>query len=129
MNLKPPPRYDTDPRALLVWLEDLYEFLKYPVFAGPVGVSGLTFGVVSKTTTYTVALTDDMIKCNGTFTVTLPAVASTPTGKVFYIKNIGTGTITVDGNGSETIDDQTTQALTQYDCMVIMNDGTEFWIV
>ena len=92
-------------------------------------MSGFSFGVVTKTGTYTIVLTDDMIRCNGTFTVTLPAVASTPTGKVFYIKNIGTGTVTVDGNLSETIDDTTTKVLAQYDGMAIINDGTEYWII
>jgi hypothetical protein len=70
------------------------------------------------------------VECNGTFTVTLPAVADVATGKTYYIKNIGTGAVTVDGNGSETIDDATTQVINfQHDCMNIMNNGTEWRII
>ena len=68
------------------------------------------------------------IYCNGTFTITLPPVANA-LGKAYYIKNIGVGTITVDGDGIETIDDETTQTLNSYDCMLIRNDESEWWIL
>lgn len=44
--------------------------------------------------TYTVVPTDQYVFCNGIFTVTLPS-AITVIGRPFYIKNVGTGTITV----------------------------------
>jgi len=62
--------------------------------------------------------------CTGTFTVTLPASASGDAGKEIRIKNMGTGTITVDGNASETIDDQTTIDLdTQYSSITLIATG------
>ncbi|MCK5018984.1 MAG: hypothetical protein KAS32_18130 [Candidatus Peribacteraceae bacterium] len=86
----------------------------------------------SNITTATGAITldneDEVVNCSGTFTVTLPAVVDY-TNKRYYIKNIGTGAITVDGNASETIDDQTTQTLNQYDCLHIQSSGTEWKVL
>ncbi len=64
-------------------------------------------------------------------TVTLPTVA-TSNGLVLNIKKIdvGVGSVTVDGNGAETIDDATTQVLSsQFDSITIQCDGTEWWIL
>ena len=62
--------------------------------------------------------------CTGTFTVTLPASAGADAGKEIRIKNMGTGTITVDGNASETIDGQTTIDLdTQYSSITLIATG------
>jgi hypothetical protein len=62
--------------------------------------------------------------CTGTFTVTLPASASGDAGKEIRIKNMGTGTITVDGNASETIDGQTTIDLdVQYSSITLIATG------
>ena len=74
---------------------------------------------------------ESVIFCNSAsaITITLPA-ASGVTNRVYEIKNINTGAVTVDGNGSETIDDNTTVILaSQYDSITIVCDGTEWWIV
>jgi len=88
--------------------------------------------LVTKTTTYTALPEDHTILCgpgNETFTVTLPT-ASAVTGQVLNIKNIGTGTITVDGNGSETIDEGTTAIInTQYESISIHSDGSNWHIL
>lgn len=75
----------------------------------------------SKTTTYTVTLADDIVFCNGTFTVTLPAVATT-TGKPITIKNTGSGTITISPNieGSGL-------TLSQYQVLTIISDGSNYY--
>ena len=87
-------------------------------------------GSIETVTTTHTAGNETYIICNsaGAFTVTLPAVASS-LEKVYHIKNINTGVVTVDGNASETIDDQTTQILNQYDAMHIVCDGSEWWII
>ena len=96
------------------------------------GEKGFRVNIVAKTAAYTMTVTDDVILCgagNQTFTVTLPA-ASEATGKVYHIKNVGTGTITVDGNGSETIDGGTTAILTvQYESITILSSGSEWFIL
>lgn len=86
--------------------------------------------VVSKTTTYTVLATDGLVLCNGTFTVALPSAATVGSNHVVHIKNIGTGAITIDPNGAQTIDGSATLVLTvQYDCLSICSDGSNWHII
>lgn len=58
--------------------------------------------VVSKTAAYT-AFFDEMVLCDGAFVVTLPNIDSGDVGKTVIICNIGTGVITVDGHGNDTL--------------------------
>jgi len=48
---------------------------------------------------------------SGTKTVTLPPVATTQPGRVYFIISQNTGVLTLDGNASETINGNATQAL------------------
>lgn len=84
---------------------------------------------VAKTSTYTATTNDYTIDCtSGTFTVNLPAVSGL-TGRIYVIKNSGTGVITADGNASETIDGATTYTLnTQYQSITLQCTGAA-WIV
>jgi hypothetical protein len=59
------------------------------------------FDVKTKTSTYIALSSDEYIRCNGTFTVTLPP--ATGSGMGLALKNIGTGIITVAGDGSDKI--------------------------
>ena len=89
--------------------------------------------VVLKTTNYTATVNDYFIKADattGNMTITLPVVSGN-SGLLLNIKKIdnSVNTVTVDGNGSETIDEATTQVLsTQYDSVSIYCDGIEWWI-
>ena len=65
---------------------------------------------------------------SGTFTITLPDVATVAVGKAYSIKNSGTGTVTVATTSSQTIDGQLTQALAQWDDLVIYSNGTAWRI-
>jgi hypothetical protein len=95
-------------------------------------ISGIGFkqAYVTKTGAYTATNDDYVIDCtSGTFTVTLPA-SSGRTGRILIIKNSGAGTITVDGNGAETIDGAATYSLAvQYATVQIMSDGTNWKII
>lgn len=83
----------------------------------------------SYTAAVTLGVDDEVVLCNGTFAVTLPPAASSE-GKVYHIKNIGTGVITVDGNDSETIDGGATAVLTvQYESITILSNGTSWYIL
>lgn len=90
---------------------------------------GISIPVNSVTGATTLTATDSLVVCDGTFTITLPAVADVNTGKIYYIKNIGTGLITLDGDGTETIDDDTTQPIASYESMEVISDGSEWWTV
>jgi hypothetical protein len=95
-------------------------------------ISGIGFkqAYVTKTGAYTATNDDYVIDCtSGTFTVTLPA-SSGRTGRILIIKNSGAGTITVDGNASETIDGAATYAISvQYGTIQIISDGTNWKII
>ena len=85
--------------------------------------------------TYTALATDDVVlgdTSGGAFTITLPAVADVPTGKIYTFIRDGAGAnaLTIDGDGSETIDGAATHATmdARYDSITIISTGTE-WIV
>jgi hypothetical protein len=79
-------------------------------------------GVIGKITTvddtYNILVTDETVICNKTtnFTITLPTAV---VGQKFTIKNINTGTVTVDGAGTDTIDGSLTQSLIQWETFTL----------
>ncbi|MEY2702445.1 MAG: hypothetical protein RLY43_1078 [Bacteroidota bacterium] len=90
---------------------------------------GYSFNTVTKTTAYTATVADDHIVCNSTtaFTITLPA--ATGTGKKFMISNINIGTVTIDANGAETIDGDTTQLCYQWESIPVIDYAVGAWKV
>jgi hypothetical protein len=83
---------------------------------------------------YTALSSDRTIICDctsGNITVNLPAAADV--SKIIYeIKKIDSSanTVTIDGDGSETIDDSTTKVISsQYDAITVQSDGSEWWIL
>jgi hypothetical protein len=66
----------------------------------------VTNSVQAKTGAFTIYKTDIGVffSCTGTFTVGVDAVATLGPGHYFYLRNDGSGTITLDPNGSELID-------------------------
>lgn len=95
---------------------------------GTIGL-GEVLQIATKSGAYTLDGDDDVIIATGTFTIKTPA--SENTGKIYHIKNKGTGIITIDANdlGSTTIDDLATQLLAQYDGISFMYDSSEYWII
>ena len=85
-------------------------------------------GALTLDTTHRTVFVDATV---GAVTVTLPT-AATGEGYEFHIKktDVSVNAVTIDGNGSETIDDATTQVLRdQYACLTIQSDGTEWFIL
>lgn len=78
-------------------------------------------------TTYIVGILDDTIIATGTFTVTLPPL-STAIKPVTVKSTIGGGTITLDGDGAETIDGALTQAITAGTSIDATPSSTE-WVI
>ncbi len=66
---------------------------------------------------------------SGTFTQTLTAAVTLGSGWFCYIKNSGTGVITLDPNASETIDGKTTITMYQGEGFLLECDGTTFTTV
>lgn len=100
-----------------------------PIFSAGTKISGLFLATTTKTTTYTASATDDVIVCNSAsnFTINLPVANGS--GKVFYIKNINTNTVTVDGNTTDTIDGELTQSVVAPNCMCIQDYAANKWII
>ena len=85
--------------------------------------------IVSKSAAYTANVNDRVILCTGTWSLTLPQ-ASLANGITLVIKNVSTGTITIDGYGSETIDGATTKVLsTQWSTARITCNGTAWFVI
>ena len=90
--------------------------------------ASVMFAYVEKSVTYTITESDFLINATtGTFTITLPTAVGIA-GRVYIVKNSGTGTITVDGNSDETIDGVANVSLsTQWDIVRLMSNGAN-WI-
>lgn len=87
--------------------------------------------IVEYATDHTITSTELIVVANSATgrTFTLPAVAAVSTGKYYTIKNIGTASLTIDGDGSETIDGNTTISLAQYNSATLVNNGTQWLII
>jgi len=103
--------------------------------SGDISLNGsVSFAVKSVTANYTATASDRVILCDATsnsITVSLPS-ASGITGRVYTIKRIdgSTNTVTIDPNGSETIDGASTYSLgSQWDFVTIVSDGSNWVIV
>lgn len=82
----------------------------------------------AKTSAYTLLSTDKgtFIDCSGTWTLGFTAAATLGAGWWCYVRNIGTGTITADPNGSELIDGVTSGAIRPGMTLLVQCDGTSF---
>lgn len=93
-------------------------------------VGTTTLPLTNQTSTYVVDMTTDcVVNCTAnTFTVTLPTAVGIE-GQYFIIKNSGTGVITVEGDGSETIDGAANKILAvQYEGITVVSNGSD-WVV
>jgi hypothetical protein len=77
----------------------------------------------------TLDATDYFIDCTAnTFAVTLPTAASI-TGRVYIIKNTGTGIITVDTTSSQTIDGYATMTLSATNAVITLISNGAHWLI
>jgi hypothetical protein len=79
----------------------------------------------TETSAYTITSADGVIFCDGMFTVTLPA--ATGGRDLYLVMNIGSGTITIVGDGSDTINGATSITLAQYDKYVFYDALANAW--
>ncbi len=89
---------------------------------------------VSVSATYTATVDDRVILANGTFTITLPSSAdrydaTNDIAMPLTVINVGTGVITLDGAGSETMSGDLTETLdNQYTTMHLVPNGANWFI-
>ena len=91
---------------------------------------GLVLAYVAKTANYTLTSAEYTVDCtSNSFTLTLPTAVGA-TGRVFNMKNSGTGIITINTTSSQTIDGEASGALTllQYENLQVQSDGAN-WII
>ncbi len=92
------------------------------------GVSRVVTSIATTTSALGVSNTDYIYLCNGTFTITLPTAIGN--NSKYTIKNVGTGTITINTTSSQTIDGSTTIILaTQYESLDLISDNANFNII
>ncbi len=125
--LVPFPKENTD--------KELYDFLNRFVRSADENIDFLLRPTLrSVSANYTAVDSDYTILVDatgGARTITLP-IASKAKNKVYNIKKIDSSTnnVTVDGNGSETIDGATTYVIiNQYESIMIHSDGTAWFII
>lgn len=80
----------------------------------------------AKSSAYTVVEGDrgDVLFCTSTFTLSLTAAATLGDGFSFGVVNAGSGTITIDPDGAETIDGAATLAIEPNQTTWVVTDGT-----
>lgn len=100
-----------------------------------VGAIGQDSVTASKTTTYAITTSDDMIPVDGTsagFTVTLPTAVGV-SGRRYTIKRVDltlANIVTIATTSSQTIDGSTTRKLsTQYESIQVESDGANWHII
>lgn len=89
---------------------------------------GLTLPIATGGGGVTLSWSHHTVLVNTTTEINLPS-ASTCTGREYIIKNVGTGTVTIDPNGTQTIDGATTHVLdAQWEYVRIQSDGAN-WVI
>lgn len=85
-------------------------------------------GGAAKTTTYTVTTADVLVDCGGSSPWQLDLYAvSGNAGRILFLRNTGTTTVTVDGNASETIDGATSVPLLPRHSMTLWCNGSAWF--
>lgn len=87
--------------------------------------AGTRKALVTKSANYTITVNDDTILGTGTITLTLPLAGGAST-QVYVIKNIGTGVVTLAGNGTELIDAANTLAINAGEAYTIQSDSAKW---
>lgn len=72
---------------------------------------------------------EKLLSCSGSITLSITAAATLGNQFGVYVYNVGTGVVTLDPNGSETIDGASTKALQPGDWALVFCDATGFYTI
>lgn len=95
-------------------------------FGGTGGGSHRT--LVTKTADYTATATDAVIICNSTSAITITLPDPVRAGTAYSVQNSSTGAVTVVSASGALINDESSQVLMQYECIVTDWDGSAWWV-
>lgn len=94
------------------------------------GYTPVSSSYTSKTATYSILSTDNLIECSGTFTVTLLSAVTAGAGKQFTITNSGTGVITLASVSSQKIGNSssspTSISVNQGSSVTVYSNGSDW---
>lgn len=89
------------------------------------------YEITNVSSEYTISELDEYVRCSGTTdsgsTYSLYLPTATGSGNILTIKNVDNGNITIFPQGSQTIDGMTSQILTQYDVLRLIDSSTNSW--
>lgn len=110
------------------YLDQAVKQASSPTFA-LLTTSGRKISKSVQTTTYTILTSDELIICNSAtpFTVTLPVASGS--GQKYYVKNINTGLVTIEGDTSDTIDSASNQTLYQWESAILIDYAANAWVI
>jgi len=90
--------------------------------------TGLTLGYRELNSDYAITANDYTMNITAnTITVTLPTAVGA-TGRIYNVKNMGSGTVTLSGTSSQTIDENTTQSIIKPNSIKVQSTGAN-WII
>jgi|SRR3990167_2540999 len=99
-------------------------------------LAALKIATLAKSSNYPIVAADGLHveilvdTTSGTVTITLPAAASSAGVVVTCKKKVAANTMTIDGNGAETIDGAASISTTAiYSSRTVICDGTTWWII
>ncbi|MDD5651339.1 MAG: hypothetical protein PHF86_13150 [Candidatus Nanoarchaeia archaeon] len=97
--------------------------------SGDLIIIGSDESVSTVTTDYNLTDGNDIIIVSANSGTNINLKAATGSVKNYKIKSIGTGTITISANGTDTIDNETYQTITQWECINIVDYAAGKWAI
>ena len=95
---------------------------------GFISLGGITFPATGINANYSVGVNDYLIDVTGnTITVILPTAVGIE-GKIYIVKNSGSGIVTVETTSLQTIDGASSKSLKNNDSIEVISDGSN-WII
>ena len=87
------------------------------------------YGTTTATGSHTVTAYERVVVVNSGSAATVTLPAATGSGQVVAISSVGAGAVTVDGDGSETINGALTQTIYQYEAITVCDYASGAWTV